>query len=438
MKIDFSSISDMDWVLFFSSLILIMIGIMFIYSSGVTSAGVLVSNEHIKQLVWGISGILWVLFLSLFDYSRLKTMTFIIYITTILILILTLIFGNVVNGARSWIGFMGLGIQPSEFAKISTILFLAAYLENSGPHIQKLHRLLLAFIIVLIPMGLILIQPDMGTALVYLPIFLVMAFMGGAKIRHVLFFLSTGIITIFTAVLPISQTYILQTQSPLASVLVEWEWSRILIIALTSAWLIAATGWKITKRPYFYGIGYILLLGLSGLIMGQIIRVVLKEYQIMRLIIFLDPQVDPQGAGWNIIQSVTAVGSGGMSGKGFLQGTQSHYQFLPQQSTDFIFSILAEEWGFIGGVVVFLLFSFMFIRIFFIISYSKDKFGVYIGSGILALFFFHLIVNIGMTMGVMPITGIPLYFLSYGGSSLWSGMICIGILMSIYHRRYRS
>jgi rod shape determining protein RodA len=191
------------------------------------------------------------------------------------------------------------------------------------------------------------------------------------------------------------------------------------------------------KKEHFYWLAYatlILLLAISG---SLLFRKVLKEYQIMRLIVFLNPSVDPRGAGWNIIQSVTAVGSGGLWGKGFLQGTQSHYRYIPQQSTDFIFSILSEEWGFVGILIVFALFLVILTRGILIIKNTKDRFASITAAGIVGMIFFHFAVNVGMAIGIMPITGIPLFFLSYGGSSLWTVLISIGILMNFYIRRYR-
>jgi len=158
----------------------------------------------------------------------------------------------------------------------------------------------------------------------------------------------------------------------------------------------------------------------------------------MRLIIFIDPQVDPQGAGWNMIQSITAVGAGGFWGRGFLEGTQSHLRYLPQQSSDFIFSIFSEEAGFVGALVVFALYTLLLVRSLIVIDRSNDRFGVAIGGGIIGMIFFHVVINTGMAIGIMPITGIPLFFLSYGGSSLWTASIGIGILLSIYQRRYRN
>jgi rod shape determining protein RodA len=163
---------------------------------------------------------------------------------------------------------------------------------------------------------------------------------------------------------------------------------------------------------------------------------VLKDYQIMRLIVFLDPNVDPRGAGWNIIQSVTAIGSGGLTGRGFLRGTQSHYRFLPEQSTDFIFSIFSEETGFLGGLLVFALFLIICLRLTRLMRTTADPFGAYICAGLAGIYSFHFLINVGMTMGIMPITGIPLLFMSYGGSAVISAMIGVGIGLSIYVRRY--
>ena len=162
---------------------------------------------------------------------------------------------------------------------------------------------------------------------------------------------------------------------------------------------------------------------------------VLADYQVKRLIIFLDPQSDPLGAGWNIIQSKVAIGSGNLFGQGFLQGTQSHYRFLPEQSTDFIFSILSEEWGFAGGLVVFGLYFVILFRCIMIMRNTTNTYGYYITTGIFTMFLFHFLINVGMVMGIMPITGIPLCFLSYGGSSLWTAMTCVGLLLSINARK---
>jgi rod shape determining protein RodA len=153
--------------------------------------------------------------------------------------------------------------------------------------------------------------------------------------------------------------------------------------------------------------------------------------------VFLNPNVDPRGSGWNIIQSITAIGSGGVLGKGYLQGTQSHYRFLPQQSTDFIFSIFSEEWGLVGGLLVFGIYLIMLLRLVRIMKSTSDPFGSYITAGFAAMVFFHFFINVGMTMGIMPITGIPLLFMSYGGSALLAAMVGVGLSLSVYTRRFQ-
>jgi rod shape determining protein RodA len=208
------------------------------------------------------------------------------------------------------------------------------------------------------------------------------------------------------------------------------------ILALGAIGLIAAFGLSKYKKRYFFWIVYSAAVVVLSLGASFVAHKVLKDYQIMRLIVFLDPEVDPQGAGWNIIQSITAIGSGGLAGKGYLQGTQSHYRFLPQQSTDFIFSIFTEEWGFLGGLLVFSLFLVIILRLMRIVRTAADPFGAYICAGLAGIFVFHFLINVGMTMGIMPITGIPLLFMSYGGSSIISAMVGIGLALSIHVRRF--
>jgi rod shape determining protein RodA len=208
-------------------------------------------------------------------------------------------------------------------------------------------------------------------------------------------------------------------------------------LVLLGVFLLAFLGYRLYKKGYFYWICYVILILLLSLDGSFAAHRILKEYQVMRLIVFLDPSIDPRGAGWNIIQSMTAIGSGDLLGKGFLQGTHSHYRFLPEQSTDFIFSIFGEEFGFLGGLVIFGLFLLITLRLTAIMKSTVDSFGAYIVAGLAAVFIFHFVVNIGMTMGVMPITGIPLYFMSYGGSALLTGMAAIGLSMSVFVRRFR-
>jgi rod shape determining protein RodA len=430
-------ILEIDFSLFLAALILTVFGILFIYSSGVTSAGVLVSTEYQRQIVWALGGLLIALLLSLVDYRRIHDLSLYLYLGALLLLLYTCLFGRLVNGARAWIGVGAFGIQPSEFAKITTILFLARHLGDTTRGTKDFSRFMLSCLIVFIPLGLILIQPDFGTSLVFIPILLVMTFIAGISIRYIIFLGAVIGLTGFLMILPLWQSYILQKSVGSLALLANLRFIAIVTLVLGVMGLIALFGYLKYKKPYFYWILYGAAVGVISLGASFMSHKVLKDYQIMRLIVFMDPNVDPRGAGWNIIQSVTAIGSGGLSGKGYLQGTQSHYRFLPQQSTDFIFSIFTEEWGFLGGFLVFLLFLLIILRLVRIMKTTTDPFGIYITSGLSGMYVFHFLVNVGMTMGIMPITGIPLHFMSYGGSSLISAMTGLGLALSIYVRRYR-
>jgi rod shape determining protein RodA len=432
------SLFGFDFILLGATLFLMVIGILFIYSSGMSFTGMEMSNEYIKQLIWAVSGLVLMTGVTVIDYRRLQRLSIYLYALMAVLLLITPLIGREVHGARSWIGIGEFGIQSSEFAKVTTILFLASYFAGIGKGVRELPRFVLGLAIVLLPMGLVLVQPDMGTALVYVPIFLFMAFAAGARLRHVFFLLASGVLMIILAVLPLYEKWILGREASLLSMVTDFQMARYFLGATVLVSLLAAWGFWGFKRRYFYWILYVSLLVLVANAGALLVVRVLREYQIMRFIVFLNPRVDPQGAGWNLIQSVTAVGSGGFMGKGFLQGTQSHYQFLPQQSTDFIFSILAEEWGFLGCLLVFSLFMIILLRGIRILYIARDGYAMCVAAGIVGMFFFHVVVNVGMAMGIMPITGIPLFFLSYGGSSLWTGLICIGLLLNIYFRRYGS
>lgn len=431
-----SSFAEIDLPMLGATLALVVIGILSIYSSGITAEGVLVSREYLKQILWSVSGLLLMALMVAFDYQRYKDYSFFIYIFFIIVLVYTRLFGRVVNGARAWLGLGEVGIQPSEFAKVAVILFLAQYLEASE-HESPLRRLLVSFGIVLVPVGLILSQPDFGTSLVFFPILIFMIFVAGLDRRYIIFILATGFLTIFLTVLPLWEKYILPNPTRFLFVLYRAPHAYFLIGAAFLVLALAAWGYVSYKKSYYFWIAYASLIVAGSLTASVLAHKALKEYQIMRLIVFMDPSIDPRGSGWNILQSITAIGSGGFFGKGYLQGTQSHYRYIPQQSTDFIFSIVAEEWGFIGGFLVFGLFFILMRRCVGLLKSVRDRYAVYVVAGIMGMLFFHFVINAGMAMGIMPITGIPLFFLSYGGSSLWAVLMAVGILLGISARRYR-
>jgi rod shape determining protein RodA len=286
-------------------------------------------------------------------------------------------------------------------------------------------------------MGLILLQPDFGTSLVFIPILLVMTFIAGISIKYILFFGACIALTGLLMVLPLWQTYIMRNAASSLSVLMNIRFVAATTLSLLIVLLIAVVGFFRYKKRYFYWIVYATAIVILSLGLSFLSHKALKDYQIMRLIVFLDPNVDPRGSGWNIIQSITAIGSGGLWGKGYLRGTQSHYRFLPQQSTDFIFSIYTEEWGYAGALLAFALFLLITLRLVRIMRTTTDAFGSFIAAGLSSVYIFHFLINVGMTMGIMPITGIPLLFMSYGGSAMISAMSGMGLALSINMRRYQ-
>lgn len=428
-------LSMFDYFLILIVLVLISFGVMFIYSSSINSEGVSVTNEYIKQIIWASIGFVIMIFVTAYDYRRVESISIYFYLFLILLLVYTRIFGRYVNGAKSWIGIGEFGIQPSEFGKVFFILFLARVLDESQ-NMSPLKRFAYAIGVLILPMGLILIQPDLGTASVYVPIFLVMCFIAGIPVKYILYVLSFGILTIIFAILPVWNNEIAESPHAAISILTT---TRLRLLLISAVLLITLIGFVIRRYlhgpRYIYWITFVASIITLSLIFSLLLGKFLKDYQIKRLIIFMNPDKDPLGAGWNIIQSKVAIGAGGFMGQGYLMGTQSHYRFLPQQSTDFIFSILSEEFGFLGGCVVFALYFVILVKILYVIRKCINKFGTYICAGIFGMFAFHFFINVGMVMGIMPITGIPLLFLSYGGSSLLTAMTCIGLVMNVNYRK---
>lgn len=426
-----------DYFLILLVSLLIFFGVLFIYSSNINSNGVLVLNEHSKQLMWAAISFVVMIIFTIIDYRRFGNMSKFLYSFAIFLLIIVLIpkIGINVNGSRSWLGIGSVRIQPAEITKVLFILFLAYYLDNSREE-APLKRFIIASLIMGLPVGLILLQSDMGSASVFIPIYLIMCLFAGIPIKMIVYVLAVGLLSIFYCCLPLWNMYIANTPVKLISLLTITKYRAILILA---SGLITLIG--VVVRRYFHGpkwafwVTYVSSIFCISLITSFIFSKVLKDHQIWRLIIFMNPYVSPDRYGWNIIQSQIAIGAGGLFGKSYLHGPQSHGRFLPEQSTDFIFSILSEEWGFFGGMLVFVIYIIILLRILYIIKHTNSNYGVYVGSGIFTMFAYHFFINIGTVMGITPVIGIPLFFMSYGGSSLLTGMISIGIIQSINCRR---
>jgi len=428
----------LDYVLFFSFIVLTALGILTIYSAGGGTGDIrAVEKQHIKQIYWAVTGIGIFILLLFIHYQKIGEYAFIIYMCGILLLVITLMFGKRVRGARSWLTIVGgFGFQPSEFVKISAIIMLSKFLDRIGEEIRSVKNVLLSLGIIFLPMGLVLLQPDFGTALAYLPIGLVMLYFSGIKYTHLF---SILIIFGIAITLPLLTTFSKLTDLTSLAFLQMLDDSKVVFtIALLFGILsfISFILFRILKKDYISESTKIFLIFFSGVILSTIFSKWLKPYQKERLIVFLKPTIDPFGAGYNIIQSKIAVGAGGLFGKGLLGGSQSQLGFLPERSTDFIFSIFAEEWGFMGAFFLLALYGLFIYRGIMIIHDTKDMFGCLVATGIVGMFLFHIIINIGMTIGIMPITGIPLPFMSYGGSFLLTCIAATSILYNIEIRRY--
>ena len=307
-----------------------------------------------------------------------------------------------VNGARRWLYLGPIGIQPSEFAKIAVILMLARVLANRREAPRSIMELWKPALVVGVPWLLIMAQPDLGTGLVFIGILFGMLFWFGAPWPLLVLVASPGISLVLA-------------YDPLV-----WGIWFMLLLALV-----------LWYRPYIHEAIGVVVANVSFGVIAPLLWERLKPYQQKRLTVFLDPSLDPREAGYHVTQSKIAIGSGGWLGKGYTLGTQKRLAFLPEQHTDFIFSVVGEELGFFGVTVALTLFFVLFLRVIRVAERAADSFGSLVAFGILSGWFVHVLVNVGMTLSLMPITGIPLPFFSYGGSFLLSSWLAVGILMRI-------
>jgi rod shape determining protein RodA len=396
-----------DILLWIIPLLLVSTGLLMILSTTFNSAVRADTDPFLyvkKQSVSAVIGIICMFGFSLLNYKNLKQIAPALYVFMLVLLSVVLFVGKATLGAQRWIMLGPLSFQPSEFAKILLIISLAAFYSNNKENINIFKTMA----IVVVPFLLIFKQPDLGTSLVFIAISLGMLIWGKAS--------SSLIILIFSPIL----TIIFRQN------LVHW------IIYLLVLWGVL----------YFSRIKYNELLLIMGIniaigIAAPILWGLLKPYQQMRLLSFINPAADPKGMGYHTMQSKIAIGAGGLVGKGFMQGTQTQLQFVPIQNSDFIFSAIAEEFGFLGSIFIIMAFIMLIWRIFKVAENANDFFGSMLAAGCGAMIFFHFFVSIGMNLGVLPVVGIPLPFVSFGGSSLIVNMILIGIVQGIAMRRQK-
>jgi rod shape determining protein RodA len=430
-------LSKIDYTLVIAVTLTVIIGILMIYSAGFDPIDKMNNGLYRKQILWFIFGFLLMVGLTIINYQALGEFSLHIYVILVVLLLITTIFGRPVRNTRAWLNFGVISLQPSEFMKLGLVIILAKYLEIRERDINRLRELVVPTILTFIPVLIILKQPDFGTAIIFIPILFTMLFVGGADITHLI---AIVLIAAIAMVVPMVLTYREWIGAEGSNFLLDFFKDVNLLLIVSSVLLVITIAAfvlhffsvkKFLRKIYIPGA----IISL-GLIASVIIQKLFKVYQKRRILVFLNPDLDPQGSGYNIIQSKIAIGSGGLFGKGFLKGSQSQLGFLPEKTSDFIFSVVAEEWGFIGGVILLMLFGFIIFRCIQTAFEAKDKFGALLASGITTIFFFHILVNIGMAIGIMPVTGLPLCFVSYGGSNLLMSMICIGIMLNIRARKF--
>jgi len=368
-------LKNLDLILVIVLVLILILGSIVLKSA---SLAALESNPNYyleRHLMWILVGVLGCIIVAAIDYTRLRRFSWHIYGLSLLLLLGVLTYGSVIHGTQGWFQFGSFQFQPAEFVKVTMIICFADFLVQRQGKLSNLRELLPAFLYMGLPVLLIIAQPDLGTSLVFIAIMLGMLYVGGANAKLL------GGIT-FGGI----------------SAVIAWIWAH-----------------------FRFGV-----------------YIPLADYQLRRFIVFINPYNDGMGGrgdGYQIIQSKVAIGSGGLFGKGLGEGSQIQLNFLPEHHTDFIFSVVGEELGFIGGALLLILYFILLFRMNNIALKAKDNYGTLLVAGVASMLAFHILVNVGMTMGIMPITGIPLPFVSYGGSSMLSSMLALGLVISVNLRR---
>ena len=400
-----------DWLTVWLYIILVLLGWISVYSSvyDESHSSILdISQRYGKQMIWIIAAGVIAFAIMLIDAKVFNAFAYIIYGVSILILLAVLIIGTEISGSKSWFQIGGIAIQPAEFAKFATCLALARYLSSYATDFNVPRTKIVSLFIIFTPAALILLQNDTGSAVVYVALILVLYREGLSG-----YFLISGVIIVvlFIMTLLINQ-YIMTIILTVLAVLLYY-YNRL----LRKRWWILVMIWMASVGVVFT--------------VDYVFDNFLEEHQKTRINVLLGIESDPRGAGYNVNQSKIAIGSGGLIGKGFLQGTQTKYNFVPEQSTDFIFCTVGEEWGFAGSTIVVGLFVFLLYRLVKMAERQRSDFSRIYGYGVVSILFFHFFVNIGMTIGLVPVIGIPLPFFSYGGSSLWAFTILLFIFIKL-------
>lgn len=405
-----------DWVMVILYLILVLFGWLNIYSAVYDEMQPSIfdlTQRYGKQMVWIAAALILAVVTLAIDPKFFSQFAWLIYSGLILLLILVIFIGRDVSGTRSWFHLGSVAIQPAEFAKMATALVVARYLSKIDLNLKKVKTWLKAAILVFFPVLLILLQRDTGSALVFL-VFLLVFYRFGMSGYMLLALVSLPVIGILALLI-----------------------NKFILIGILFFGAVIFYLFTLKKFRHFL-IVLAIFVGSAGYIFSvdYAVNRILQPYQRQRINVFIGKASDPKGAGYNVNQSLIAIGSGRILGKGYLNGTQTKYNFVPEQSTDFIFCTVGEEWGFLGSLVLIALYVGLLVRIIIIAERQRARFSRVYGYSVAALLFAHFAINIGMTLGLLPVIGIPLPFLSYGGSSLWAFTLLLFIFIRQDSYRY--
>lgn len=403
----------LDWIAVLLYVLMVVMGWLNIFAS--------VYDESVKQTIWDLSlnsgrqlifiaaSFIIILAIIIIDMRFYETFAYLFFAIILFVLILIPFIGKEVGGNKAWLGVGSFGVQPSEFAKFITAMAVAKFIGSVGFRMDNLRNQIILFAMIALPMLLILLQKDTGTALVFTS-FVLVFYREGLSPFLLIVGICAAIIFVLTLLIP-NQLYL----------------HGAIAIALIT---LIIFGKKKLRRIVLLTAGALVISGVIESV-DYVITDVLKPHQQNRVKALINPDADPLGYGWNVTQSKIAIGSGGFVGKGFLEGTQTKFDFVPEQSTDFIFCTIGEEHGWIGSFVVIAIFIAFLLRVIFIAERQKSRFARAYGYSVASIFFFHFAVNIGMTIGLFPVIGIPLPFFSYGGSSLWAFTILLFVLLKL-------
>lgn len=406
--------SRIDWTVVLIYILFVVWGWVAIYAASVKNTDASIFNLQFtfgKQLIWIVVALAVGIVVLYTDTKFIELVSPVVYGASLLLMTLTVLFGKEINGAKAWLDVGGFRLQSSEFGKLGTALFLASYMSRFNFSFKYFRHRLTIFGIIALPIMLTMLQKDTGTALVFTS-FLVMVYREGLNPIYLLMLFALGISAILGLVT-----------------------NPVLLVSGISLAVVLSYYFLYNKKFLGVHVALGLLFCATSLGVDYVVDNVLKPHQRNRIYAALDPESDPQGVNWNTLQSKIAIGSGGFSGKGFLQGTQTKFDFVPQQDTDFIFCTIGEESGWLGSTA-FLALMFVFLwQLTHMAENSKSAYARIFGYGVVSIIFFHVTVNIGMTIGLIPVIGIPLPFFSYGGSSLVSFTVMVFVMLNFYANR---